>query len=132
MIWKPATENRPEDTQMMAGIHDAPGLFLYESWINLSGTPRTVSHPTDQRVPNPVISTTNRMRNLNRQSACVTVLLCVTLAGVVESQVYRKKVVSYVDMVLVPPQTPLVELLEHEAGWRVLHRDPDAVLLAHP
>jgi len=37
-----------------------------------------------------------------------------------------------VNMVLVPPQTPLVELLEHEAGWRVLHRDPDAVLLAHP
>ncbi|HTP13647.1 MAG TPA: hypothetical protein VMM37_08445 [Bacteroidota bacterium] len=49
------------------------------------------------------------MRILNRQSACVTVLLCVTLAGVVESQVYRKKVVSYVDMVLVPPQFPLTQ-----------------------
>ncbi len=37
-----------------------------------------------------------------------------------------------VNMALVPPQTPLVELLPLEAGWRVVHRDRDAVLLAKP
>lgn len=37
-----------------------------------------------------------------------------------------------VNMALVPPQTPLVELLTKEEGWRVLRRESDAVLLAKP
>lgn len=36
----------------------------------------------------------------------------------------------HIDMVLVPPQTPLVELLLLGGGWRVLHREPASVLLA--
>jgi hypothetical protein len=35
-----------------------------------------------------------------------------------------------VDMVLVPPETPLIELLSSSPGWRVLHRDRQSVLLA--
>ncbi len=35
-----------------------------------------------------------------------------------------------VTMVLVPPETPLVELLSIKPDWRVLHRDKQAVLLA--
>ncbi|HTR38728.1 MAG TPA: hypothetical protein VMH80_22635 [Bryobacteraceae bacterium] len=37
-----------------------------------------------------------------------------------------------VNMALLPPETPLVELLAREAGWRVLDRERDAVLLAKP
>ena len=37
-----------------------------------------------------------------------------------------------VNMVLIPPQTPLLELLPLEKGWRILHRDSDVVLLAKP
>jgi hypothetical protein len=36
----------------------------------------------------------------------------------------------HVEMVLVPPQTPLVELLVLGGGWHVLHRDQESVLLA--
>jgi hypothetical protein len=44
---------------------------------------------------------------------------------------WRERLDSYgVDMILVPPQTPLVELLLLRGGWRVLHRDSDAILLA--
>jgi hypothetical protein len=35
-----------------------------------------------------------------------------------------------VDMVLLPPDTPLVELLSTSGGWRVLTRDQQSVLLA--
>jgi len=35
-----------------------------------------------------------------------------------------------VNMVLLPPDTPLIELLSLHPGWRVLHRDKQAVLLA--
>jgi hypothetical protein len=35
-----------------------------------------------------------------------------------------------VNMILVPPETPLIDLLSYNPGWRVLHRDDQAVLLA--
>ena len=35
-----------------------------------------------------------------------------------------------VNMVMVPPETPLIELLSLKPGWRVLHRDKQAVLMA--
>ena len=35
-----------------------------------------------------------------------------------------------VNMVMVPPETPLIELLSFTPGWSVLHRDQQAVLLA--
>ena len=35
-----------------------------------------------------------------------------------------------VNMVLVPPETPLIELLSFNPAWHVLHRDKQSVLLA--
>jgi hypothetical protein len=36
-----------------------------------------------------------------------------------------------INMVLVPPETPLIELLSSSGVWRVLNRDQQSVLLAH-
>jgi hypothetical protein len=43
---------------------------------------------------------------------------------------WREAMARYqVNMVLVPPETPLIELLSFNPGWHVLHRDKQAVLL---
>ena len=44
---------------------------------------------------------------------------------------WREAMARYkVNMVLVPPDTPLIELLSFNPDWHVLHRDKQAVLLA--
>ncbi len=43
---------------------------------------------------------------------------------------WREAMARYhVNMVLVPPDTPLIELLSFNPDWHVLHRDKQAVLL---